>query len=198
MKRQIIVILCLAMGLTLSACGGTNAEQTLSDNIIEEDSTENEVETEEETPEEIEQEEDESEENEITDSTPPVDENGIPTTNEGLTVEEVTRADGAYLESLGYYNPDDWIDYAHSQGADGTDGAWWIYNYGGEYSGNTGRSYAVNQRTGIRIEAGPDSYLYGGPDTNDSEPFFGSGNTFPGEEYSEWETNLRKHIGIDD
>ena len=120
------------------------------------------------------------------------------TNEEGLTVDEEGALDNAYLESLGFYNPDDWIDYAHSQGADGTDGVWWIYNYGGEYSGNTGRSYAINQRTGQRIEAGPNSYLFGGPDSSYSEPFFGSGNTFPGEEYSEWETNLRKHIGIDD
>ena len=189
-KKQIIIILSLAMGLTLSACGDNNAEQTLSDNIIEEDSMENEVETEEETPEEIEQEEDESEENEITasDGTPEA------TNSEGLTTIEISRADGEYVESLGFLNELDWIAEAQAHGADTVSNAWWIY-WAGQGAGDQ-PSYAINQRTGQRIEAGPNSFLYGTSlDDEYCEPFYGSEYTFPGDRYCEWQMNLKRSNG---
>ena len=115
-------------------------------------------------------------------------------TDEGLTARESVQADGDYYHNQGY-DIDSWTAEAQAHGADDVLGAWWIYYYGGPISGNTERSYAVNQRTGITIVAGPDTYFYGGPGDSYQQPFYGGPNTIPGEKYPEDDTNMRRNIG---
>ena len=124
------------------------------------------------------------------------------TNSEGLTVDEALDADNEYLDSVlegiegngdEFTKLDDW---AKSQGADAYNGAWLIYYYGS--AAGDQRSYAINQRTGEKMVAGPDSYFYGSNELEDgSEPFWGTDKTYPGDKYPEFEQNMRLAIGED-
>ena len=79
--------------------------------------------------------------------------------------------------------------YVKDQGADAYDGAWLIYYYGS--AAGDQRSYAINQRTGEKMVAGPYSYFYGSSELEDgSEPFWGTDKTYPGDEFPEFEENM--------
>lgn len=124
------------------------------------------------------------------------------TNSEGLTVEEAETADVEYMDKLvarGNYEGDIFTQYdayVKDQGADAYDGAWLIYYYGS--AAGDQRSYAINQRTGEKIVAGPDSYFYGTSlDDDGASPFYGTDKTYPGDKYPEFEQNMRLAIGED-
>ena len=124
------------------------------------------------------------------------------TNSEGLTVDEAVTADVEYMDKLvesGNYEGDIFTQYdayVKDQGADACDGAWLIYYYGS--AAGDQRSYAVNQRTGEKIVAGPYSYLYGTSlDDDGAEPFWGTDKTYPGDNYPEFEQNMRLALGFD-
>lgn len=117
------------------------------------------------------------------------------TNSEGLTVDEAIDADNDYLDSIlegiegnedEFTKLDAWVK---SQGADELCGAWLIYYYGS--AAGDQRSYAINQRTGEKIVAGPDSYFYGTSlDDDGATPFYGTDKTYPGDTFPEFEENL--------
>ena len=117
------------------------------------------------------------------------------TNSEGLTVDEAVTADVEYMDKLvasGNYEGDIFTQYdayVKDQGADAYDGAWLIYYYGS--AAGDQRSYAINQRTGEKMVAGPYSYFYGSSELEDgSEPFWGTDKTYPGDEFPEFEENM--------
>ena len=124
------------------------------------------------------------------------------TNSEGLTVDEASTADVEYMDKLvesGNYEGDIFTQYdayVKDQGADAYDGAWLIYYYGS--AAGDQRSYAINQRTGEKMVAGPDSFFYGTSlDDDDAAPFWGTDKTYPGDKYPEFEQNMRLAIGED-
>lgn len=119
---------------------------------------------------------------------------------EGLTVEEALDADYDYMSKLVEDYEGDIFEkrkaYVKDQGADAYDGAWLIYYYGS--AAGDQRSYAINQRTGEKMVAGPDSFFYGTSlDDDGAEPFWGTDKTYPGDKYPEFEQNMRLAIGFD-
>ena len=117
------------------------------------------------------------------------------TNSEGLTVDEALDADNDYLDSIleGIEGNEDEFtkldDWAKSQGADAYNGAWLIYYYGS--AAGDQRSYAINQRTGEKMVAGPDSFFYGTSlDDDGAEPFWGTDKTYPGDQFPEFEENM--------
>lgn len=115
------------------------------------------------------------------------------TNSEGLTVDEATKADYDYMDSLvANYEGDlftKYDAYVKDQGADAYNGAWLIYYYGS--AAGDQRSYAINQRTGEKMVAGPDSYFYGTSLNDDgAEPFWGTDKTYPGDTFPEFEENM--------
>ena len=115
------------------------------------------------------------------------------TNSEGLTVDEAVTADVEYIDELVKdYEGDIFTKYdayVKDQGADELCGAWLIYYYGS--AAGDQRSYAINQRTGEKIVAGPYSYFYGSSELEDgSEPFWGTDKTYPGDEFPEFEENM--------
>ena len=195
-KKMIAIILCLSMLVAITACGSTDDTNAGS---TEQPSTENEVaiETEAPTEEPTEQITEEPTEEIIEESTEILaSDDGIPATNEGLTALEAIQADGEYLDSLGLYSVEQWKEYAASQGADNLECGWLIYYYG--HGAGNQRSYAINIRTGERVVAGPNTYLYGSDtDRNNSSKFYGGHETLPGEKSPEYEVNLHISIGIE-
>ena len=127
----------------------------------------------------------------------------IPTTNpEDASVEYESYWDCEYMddlvEVLGYEGDifTRYDAYVKDQGADALSGAWLIYYY--TQAAGDQRSYAINQRTGEKMVAGPYSYFYGSPALEDgSEPFWGTDKTYPGDKYPEFEQNMRLAIGED-
>lgn len=123
------------------------------------------------------------------------------TNSEGLTVEEASQADYEYMEEeiYKYYEGDIDTQMAavkKDYGIDSISGAWFIYYYGS--AAGDQRSYAINQRTGEKIIAGPDSYFYGTSlDDDGASPFYGTDKTYPGDKYPEFEQNMRLAIGED-
>lgn len=122
------------------------------------------------------------------------------TNSEGLTVNEATKADYEYMDSLvANYEGDlftKYDAYVKDQGADAYSGAWLIYYYGS--AAGDQRSYAINQRTGEKMVAGPDSFFYGTSlDDDGAEPFWGTDKTYPGDKYPEFEQNMRLATGFD-
>lgn len=122
------------------------------------------------------------------------------TNSEGLTVDEATKADYDYMDSLvANYEGDlftKYDAYVKDQGADAYNGAWLIYYYGS--AAGDQRSYAINQRTGEKMVAGPDSFFYGTSlDDDGAEPFWGTDKTYPGDKYPEFEQNMRLATGFD-
>lgn len=117
------------------------------------------------------------------------------TNSEGLTVEEALDADNDYLDSVleGIEGNEDEFtkldEWAKSQGADASNGAWLIYYYGS--AAGDQRSYAINQRTGEKMVAGPNSFFYGTSLEDDgAEPFWGTDKTYPGDTFPEFEENM--------
>ena len=189
MRKNLLAILMIAIvSISLTACGSNETNDV--DTLVEQESRIQE--TEDPTEEIVEEPTEES--TEFITSSEGTHIEG--TNSEGLTVDEARAADQEYLASINYKNVDSWTAYAQSQGADAVRGAWWIYYYGGEISGNTERSYAINQRTGEKMIAGPNSFFYGtSMEDNGASPFWGSQNKIPGERYGEAETNHRRAIG---
>lgn len=118
-----------------------------------------------------------------------------PTNSEGLTVDEVSALDVDYIDNLvdelGYEGDifTKYDAYVKDQGADELCGAWLIYYYGS--AAGDKRSYAINQRTGEKMVAGPYSYFYGSSAGEDgSSPFWGTDKTYPGDEFPEFEENM--------
>ena len=115
------------------------------------------------------------------------------TNSEGLTVEEALDADYDYMSKLVEDYEGDIFEkrkaYVKDQGADAYNGAWLIYYYGS--AAGDQRSYAINQRTGEKMVAGPDSFFYGTSlDDDGAEPFWGTDKTYPGDKYPEFEENM--------
>lgn len=115
------------------------------------------------------------------------------TNSEGLTVDEATKADYDYMDSLvANYEGDlftKYDAYVKDQGADAYNGAWLIYYYGS--AAGDQRSYAINQRTGEKMVAGPDSFFYGTSLNDDgAAPFWGTDKTYPGDTFPEFEENM--------
>ena len=122
------------------------------------------------------------------------------TNSEGLTVDEAIKADYDYMDELVKdYEGDIFTKYdayVKDQGADASNGAWLIYYYGS--AAGDQRSYAINQRTGEKMVAGPDSFFYGTSLNDDgAEPFWGTDKTYPGDKYPEFEQNMRLATGFD-
>ena len=124
------------------------------------------------------------------------------TNSEGLTVDEATALDVDYIDNivdeLGYEGDlfTKYDAYVKDQGADELCGAWLIYYYGSAASDQ--RSYAINQRTGEKMVAGPDSFFYGTSLNDDgAAPFWGTDKTYPGDKYPEFEQNMRLATGFD-
>lgn len=182
-KRRIITVLGLSITLYLSACGKQEPVSTVEPTeTIEATTEQSEPETEETTETKADSTEQESLTSEATNS-------------EGLTVDEAVTADVEYMDKLvasGNYEGDIFTQYdayVKDQGADAYDGAWLIYYYGS--AAGDQRSYAINQRTGEKMVAGPYSYFYGSSELEDgSEPFWGTDKTYPGDEFPEFEENM--------
>lgn len=124
------------------------------------------------------------------------------TNSEGLTVDEASTLDVDYIDNLvdelGYEGDlfTKYDAYVKDQGADELCGAWLIYYYGS--AAGDQRSYAINQRTGEKMVAGPDSYFYGTSlDDDGATPFYGTDKTYPGDKYPEFEQNMRLATGFD-
>lgn len=124
------------------------------------------------------------------------------TNSEGLTVDEATALDVDYIDNivdeLGYEGDlfTKYDAYVKDQGADELCGAWLIYYYGS--AAGDQRSYAINQRTGEKMVAGPDSFFYGTSlDDDEAAPFWGTDKTYPGDKYPEFEQNMRLATGFD-
>ena len=124
------------------------------------------------------------------------------TNSEGLTVDEATALDVDYIDNivdeLGYEGDlfTKYDAYVKDQGADELCGAWLIYYYGS--AAGDQRSYAINQRTGEKMVAGPDSFFYGTSLNDDgAAPFWGTDKTYPGDKYPEFEQNMRLATGFD-
>lgn len=193
MKRKVLVtILCLTI-TAICLCGCNSAEPVKSIEAVETEVVENKI-------------------AEVTEETEEIETVGViettehgtsePTNSEGLTVDEAMQADNDYLDSVleGMEGNEDEFTkldkWAKSQGADAYNGAWLIYYYGS--AAGDKRSYAINQRTGEKMVAGPYSYFYGSPALEDgSSPFWGTDKTYPGDKYPEFEQNMRLAIGED-
>lgn len=119
---------------------------------------------------------------------------------EGLTADEASKLDVEYIDNLvADYEGDlftKYDAYVKDQGADELCGAWLIYYYGS--AAGEQRSYAINQRTGEKMVAGPDSFFYGTSLNDDgAAPFWGTDKTYPGDKYPEFEQNMRLATGFD-
>lgn len=115
------------------------------------------------------------------------------TNSEGLTVDEALDADYEYMSKLVEDYEGDIFEkrkaYVKDQGADAYNGAWLIYYYGS--AAGDQRSYAINQRTGEKMVAGPYSYFYGTSlDDDEAEPFWGTDKIYPGDQFPEFEENM--------
>lgn len=186
MRKKVLIILFIISTLSITACGKQESlnsteptEQQEQTETIEET-----IETEADTTEETEQESLSSE----------------ATNSEGLTVDEAAKIDGEYMDNLvADYEGDlftKYDAYVKDQGADAYVGAWLIYYYGS--AAGDQRSYAINQRTGEKMVAGPNSYFYGTSlDDDGATPFYGTDKTYPGDKYPEFEQNMRLAIGED-
>ena len=192
-KRRIITVLSLSItlyiSLYLTACG---KQESL--NPTDQTNPTEQTETLEETT-ETEADPTEQTKSDSTEETEQESLSSEATNSEGLTVDEAVTADVEYMDKLvesGNYEGDIFTQYdayVKDQGADAYDGAWLIYYYGS--AAGDQRSYAINQRTGEKMVAGPYSYFYGSSELEDgSEPFWGTDKTYPGDEFPEFEENM--------
>ena len=191
-KRRIITVLGLSITLYLSACGKQEPVSTVEPTeTIEATTEQSEPEAEEIT-------ETKADSTEQSDSTEQESLTSEATNSEGLTVEEASQADYEYMEEeiYKYYEGDIDTQIAavkKDYGIDSICGAWFIYYYGS--AAGDQRSYAINQRTGEKIVAGPYSYFYGSSlDDDGVTPFWGTDKTYPGDTFPEFEENMTLEI----
>lgn len=189
MRKKTIIILFIISTLLITACGKqeslnpteqTEEVYTTEQSETETTETEAEAQTDPTKSDPTEETEQESLASEATNS-------------EGLTVDEAAKIDGEYMDNLvADYEGDlftKYDAYVKDQGADAYVGAWLIYYYGS--AAGDQRSYAINQRTGEKMVAGPNSYFYGTSlDDDGATPFYGTDKTYPGDEFPEFEENM--------
>ena len=186
-RKQLIAVSILSICLFASACG-SNTTDTEAIAVVQNTETQQaEIETENEVR--------ESKSDEVKGDTETTEGGTSEATNsEGLTVDEATQADYEYMEEeiYKYYEGDIDTQMAavkKDYGIDSLCGAWFIYYYGS--AAGDQRSYAINQRTGEKIVAGPNSYFYGTSlDDDGATPFYGTDKTYPGDTFPEFEENL--------
>ena len=194
MRKKALIILFIINTLSITACGKqeslnsteTTEQQEQTENI--EETTETKTDTTDTT------------KSDLTEETEQESLASEATNSEGLTVDEAAKIDGEYMDNLvADYEGDlftKYDAYVKDQGADAYVGAWLIYYYGS--AAGDQRSYAINQRTGEKIVAGPNSYFYGTSlDDDGATPFYGTDKTYPGDKYPEFEQNMRLAIGED-
>lgn len=193
-RKQLIAVSILSICLFASACG-SNTTDTETIAVVQNTETQQaEIETENEVT--------ESKSDEVKGDTETTEGGTSEATNsEGLTVDEASQADYEYMEEeiYKYYEGDIDTQMAavkKDYGIDSLCGAWFIYYYGS--AAGDQRSYAINQRTGEKMVAGPNSYFYGTSlDDDGATPFYGTDKTYPGDKYPEFEQNMRLAIGED-
>lgn len=186
MRKKALIILFIISTLSITACG---KQESLNST----DPTEQQEQTE-----TIETEVDPTEQSNSTEQSEQSEQESLSTeatNSEGLTVDEASQADNDYLDSVlegiegnedEFTKLDKWVQ---DQGADAYIGAWLIYYYGS--AAGDQRSYAINQRTGEKIVAGPNSYFYGTSlDDDGATPFYGTDKTYPGDTFPEFEENM--------
>ena len=186
-RKQLIAVSILSICLFASACG-SNTTDTETIAVVQNTETQQaEIETENEVT--------ESKSDEVKGDTETTEGGTSEATNsEGLTVDEASQADYEYMEEeiYKYYEGDIDTQMAavkKDYGIDSLCGAWFIYYYGS--AAGDQRSYAINQRTGEKIVAGPNSYFYGTRlDDDGATPFYGTDKTYPGDTFPEFEENL--------
>lgn len=186
-RKQLIAVSILSICLFASACG-SNTTDTETIAVVQNTETQQaEIETENEVT--------ESKSDEVKGDTETTEGGTSEVTNsEGLTVDETSQADYEYMEEeiYKYYEGDIDTQMAavkKDYGIDSLCGAWFIYYYGS--AAGDQRSYAINQRTGEKIVAGPNSYFYGTSlDDDGATPFYGTDKTYPGDTFPEFEENL--------
>lgn len=186
-RKQLIAVSILSICLFASACG-SNTTDTETIAVVQNTETQQaEIETENEVT--------ESKIDEVKGDTETTEGGTSEATNsEGLTVDEASQADYEYMEEeiYKYYEGDIDTQMAavkKDYGIDSLCGAWFIYYYGS--AAGDQRSYAINQRTGEKIVAGPNSYFYGTSlDDDGATPFYGTDKTYPGDTFPEFEENL--------
>ncbi|MFR4352423.1 MAG: hypothetical protein ACLT3H_12275 [Roseburia sp.] len=186
-RKQLIAVSILSICLFASACG-SNTTDTETIAVVQNTETQQaEIETENEVT--------ESKSDEVKGDTETTEGGTSEATNsEGLTVDEASQADYEYMEEeiYKYYEGDIDTQMAavkKDYGIDSLCGAWFIYYYGS--AAGDQRSYAINQRTGEKIVAGPNSYFYGTSlDDDGATPFYGTDKTYPGDTFPEFEENL--------
>ena len=187
-KKALIMMMFIISTLSITACGkqeslnntNTTEQQEQTETIEETTETEVEAQTDPTKSDPTEETEQESLASEATNS-------------EGLTVDEAAKIDGEYMDNLvADYEGDlftKYDAYVKDQGADAYVGAWLIYYYGS--AAGDQRSYAINQRTGEKMVAGPNSYFYGTSlDDDGATPFYGTDKTYPGDTFPEFEENM--------
>lgn len=188
MRKKALIMLFIISTLSITACGKQESlnptdqtEEVYTTEQSETETTETEAEAQTEQSDPTEETEQESLTSEATNS-------------EGLTVEEASQADYEYMEEeiYKYYEGDIDTQIAavkKDYGIDSICGAWFIYYYGS--AAGDQRSYAINQRTGEKIVAGPYSYFYGSSlDDDGVTPFWGTDKTYPGDTFPEFEENM--------
>lgn len=186
-RKQLIAVSILSICLFASACG-SNTTDTETIAVVQNTETQQaEIETENEVT--------ESKSDEVKGDTETTEGGTSEVTNsEELTVDEASQADYEYMEEeiYKYYEGDIDTQMAavkKDYGIDSLCGAWFIYYYGS--AAGDQRSYAINQRTGEKIVAGPNSYFYGTSlDDDGATPFYGTDKTYPGDTFPEFEENL--------
>lgn len=186
-RKQLIAVSILSICLFASACG-SNTTDTETIAVVQNTETQQaEIETENEVT--------ESKSDEVKGDTETTEGGTSEATNsEGLTVDEASQADYEYMEEeiYKYYEGDIDTQMAavkKDYGIDSLCGVWFIYYYGS--AAGDQRSYAINQRTGEKIVAGPNSYFYGTSlDDDGATPFYGTDKTYPGDTFPEFEENL--------
>lgn len=188
MRKKALIILFIISTLSITACGKqeslnpTEQTETIEQTENIEETTETEADPTEQT------------KSDPTEETEQESLSSEATNSEGLTVEEAETADYEYMEEeiYKYYEGDIDTQMAavkKDYGIDSISGAWFIYYYGS--AAGDQRSYAINQRTGEKMVAGPYSYFYGSSELEDgSEPFWGTDKTYPGDEFPEFEENM--------
>ena len=149
MKRKaLITILCLTMGLSITACDKQTQQQTQADQTEQKEETEQ-SEQSEQSEEVYNTEQSETETTETTDEITdnivypdvnPEDVDPKTTNMDAETATALAQQEGKEIDAQ-YGSEEAWTGYAQSQGADGTLGWCWIY-YTGQGAGDQ-ESYAV-------------------------------------------------------
>lgn len=187
MRKKVLIILFIISTLSITACG---KQESL--NPTDQTNPTEQTETLEKTT-ETEAEDTDPTKSDSTEETEQESLSSEATNSEGLTVDEAAKIDGEYMDNLvADYEGDlftKYDAYVKDQGADAYVGAWLIYYYGS--AAGDQRSYAINQRTGEKMVAGPNSYFYGTSlDDDGATPFYGTDKTYPGDTFPEFEENM--------